>query len=250
VDELFWKQVAWGGKLLLLGGKIDMAYHFDTNRVANDGYSQFFSYSLQNNPAIPAPVYGGFGGIVRGNLGKRAYVMFGVGDSSMDKALLPWETLDNDSWYQLLELGLSPDVPVLGKGNYRLTPWHNHLFGADGFGVALNVDQELGRKDLIAFFRFGYGDEDVTPVKTFVSGGVAFEAPFGREHDLVGVGVAWSDPSPGAGFRSETLLELFYRLEIAKAISITPDLQLVFDPANNPDDDVVVVPGIRLLLKF
>jgi porin len=87
-------------------------------------------------------------------------------------------------------------------------------------------------------------------VKTFVSGGIAFEAPFGRENDLVAIGVAWSDPSPGEGFRDETLLELFYRVEIAKAISITPDLQLVFDPANNPGDDFVVVPGIRLLIEF
>jgi carbohydrate-selective porin OprB len=250
VDELFWKQVALDGKLLVLAGKIDLLYHFDTNRVANDGYSQFFSYSLQNNPSIPGPLYGGFGGVVRGNLSKQAYVMVGVGDSSMDSAELPWDTLDNDSWYQLLELGLSPEIPGLGKGSYRLTPWHNHLFGSDGFGVALNIDQELGRKDVVAFFRFGYGDEDVTPVETFVSGGVAFEAPFGREHDLVGIGVAWADPSPGDGSRDETLLELFYRLEIAKAISITPDLQLVFDPANNSGDDFVVVPGIRLLLKF
>ena len=250
VDELYWKQVAWDGKLLVLAGKIDMLYHFDTNRIANDGYSQFFSYSLQNNPSIPGPLYGGFGGLVRGNLSKKAYVMFGVGDSSMDTAVLPWKTLDNDSWFQLLELGLSPHIPVLGKGSYRLTPWHNHLFGADGFGIALNVDQELGRKDLVAFFRFGYGDEDVTPVKTFVSGGVGLEAPFGREDDLVAIGVAWSDPSPGDGTRDETLLEILYRFELAKAISITPDLQLVFDPADNPDNDFAVVPGIRLLLKF
>jgi carbohydrate-selective porin OprB len=250
VDELFFKQVAMGGKLLVLAGKIDMLYHFDTNRVAGDGYSQFFAYSLQNNPSIPGPVYGGFGGVARGNLPRKTYVMFGVGDSSMNSAELPWKTLDNDSWYQLLELGLGPDIPVLGAGNYRLTPWHNHLFGADGFGVALNIDQELGRKDVVAFFRFGYGDEDVTPVKTFVSGGVAFEAPFGRADDLVAVGVAWSDPSPGSGFRDETLLELFYRVELAKAISITPDLQLVFDPADNRGDDFVVVSGVRLLIKF
>ena len=250
VDELFWKQVALGGKLLVLAGKIDQLYHFDTNRVANDGYSQFFSYSLQNNPSIPGPLYGGFGGIVRGNLSKETYLMVGVGDSSTDEAVLPWKTVENKSWYQLLELGMSPDIPVLGKGSYRLTPWHNRLFGADGFGVALNVDQEIGRKDLVVFFRFGYGDDDVTPVKTFVSGGLAFEAPFGRKDDLVAIGVAWSDPSAGEGSRDETLLELLYRVEIAKAISLTPDLQLVFDPANNPDDDFVVVPGIRLLIKF
>jgi len=250
LDELFWKQVALDGKLVVLAGKVDMLSHFDTNRVANDGFSQFVAYSLQNDPSIPGPTYGGFGGIVRGNLTKQASLMFGVGDSSMDKAVLPWKTLDDHSWYQLLELGLSPDIPTLGKGNYRLTPWHNHLFGADGFGVSLNIDQELGRKDVVAFFRFGYGDEDVTPVKTFVSGGVAWEAPFGRENDLAAIGVAWSDPSPASGSRDETLIELFYRVELVKTISITPDLQLVFDPANNPDDEFTVVPGIRLVVIF
>jgi len=250
VDELYWKQVALGGKLLVLGGKIDMLYHFDTNRVANDAYSQFFSYALQNNPSIPGPLYGGFGGVVRANLPKKAYVMFGVGDSSMSSAVLPWQTLDNHSWYQLLELGVSPELPVLGTGNYRLTPWHNHLFGADGWGVALNVDQELGREDLIAFFRFGWGEDDVTPVETFVSGGVGFKAPFGRKDDLAAIGVAWSNPSPGNGVRDETLVEILYRVEVAKAISITPDLQLVFDPADNPGDDFVVVPGIRLRIEF
>jgi porin len=250
LDELYWKQVALGGKLILLGGKLDMLYHFDTNRLANDGYSQFFSYSLQNNPSIPGPLYGGFGAIVRGNWSKTGYVMFGAGDSSMDTAVLPWKTLDNDSWYQLLELGLSPDIPVLGAGNYRITPWHNHLFGADGWGVGLNFDQELGRKDLVAFFRFGYGDEDVTPVELFASGGIGFEEPFGRKDDLVAVGVAWSNPSSGEGFRSETLLEIFYRVHFWGSISLTPDLQFVFDPADNPGDDLVVIPGVRLQMKF
>jgi porin len=176
--------------------------------------------------------------------------MVGAGDSSTNEAELAWKTLDNDSWYQLVELGLSAEIPLLGKGSYRLTPWHNHFFGSDGFGVALNVDQELGREDLVAFFRFGHGDEDVTAVKTFVSGGVGFEAPFGRAHDLAGIGVAWSDPSSGEGDRDETLVELFYRVEVAQAISITPDLQFVFDPADNPGDDFAIVPGIRLLVKF
>jgi carbohydrate-selective porin OprB len=39
-------------------------------------------------------------------------------------------------------------------------------------------------------------------------------------------------------------------LELAKAIWITPDLQLVFDPANRSDHDFVVVPGVRLRLAF
>ena len=116
--------------------------------------------------------------------------------------------------------------------------------------MAFNFDQELGRDDLVAFFRFGWGEEDVTPVKTFVSGGFALESPFGRKDDRVAIGVAWSDPGPGNGGRAETLLELQYRIEIVKTISITPDLQLVFDPADNPDADLSVVPGVRILMKF
>ena len=44
--------------------------------------------------------------------------------------------------------------------------------------------------------------------------------------------------------------QLFYRVGIVNSVSITPDLQFVFDPANNPEDGVVFVPGIRLLLDF
>jgi hypothetical protein len=68
--------------------------------------------------------------------------------------------------------------------------------------------------------------------------------------DFVAIGVAWSDPSPAEGSGDETLIEFFDRVHLAKAISLTPDLQLVFDQANNPGDEVVVAGGIRLLLEF
>jgi carbohydrate-selective porin OprB len=83
-----------------------------------------------------------------------------------------------------------------------------------------------------------------------VSGGIAYEAPFGRKHDLAAIAVVWSRPSPLSGLRDETLVELFYRIEVVKAVSISPDLQVVFDPSNNPGDDVVFVPGIRLHVRF
>ena len=87
-------------------------------------------------------------------------------------------------------------------------------------------------------------------METFVSGGIGLEAPFGRRDDLAAIAVAWSDPSPCNGRRDETLVEILYRVGIAEGISITPDLQLVFDPADGPDHDFVVVPGIRVRLAF
>lgn len=170
--------------------------------------------------------------------------------NSNDEPWAFWKSVDNGNWSQLVEIGFIPDVPALGKGHYRITPWHNHLSGSDGWGLGLSFDQELGLDRLVALFRFGIGDDDVTAVQRFVSGGLAFERPFGRKDDAVSLGVAWSDPSPGSGTRKETLLELYYRLALSPSIEITPDLQIVLDPANNAADDTVVVGGVRLHLSF
>jgi porin len=172
------------------------------------------------------------------------------GDSSSDEPWAFWKSVDDGSWYELLELDFKLGVPALGKGQYRITPWHNRLDGEQGWGVGLSFDQELGLPWLVGFFRFGAGDEDVTAIRTFVSGGVGVEGPFGRSGDFFAIGVAWSRPSPGEGVRDETILEMIYRVRLTPTLELSPDLQLVFDPAQNPGDDLIVVPGVRLALVF
>lgn len=44
--------------------------------------------------------------------------------------------------------------------------------------------------------------------------------------------------------------ELFYRLYLTKSLAITPDVQLIIDPALNPDEDVIGVFGLRVRLTF
>ena len=54
------------------------------------------------------------------------------------------------------------------------------------------------------------------------------------------------------GYRelNETLLEIFYRIALSPSIDLTPDLQIVFDPAYNEQDDLVFIPGVRLAFRF
>ena len=66
----------------------------------------------------------------------------------------------------------------------------------------------------------------------------------------LGVGFAWSKPTSKAGFRDETLLEVFYRFAIRPWIQLSPDLQVVFHPATNREDNIIFVPGIRLNMSF
>lgn len=248
LDELFWKQVSPDGRLVLMAGRVDQSFHFDTNRVANDSFREFLSYSLMNNLSIPWPLYGGLGGLVHWQPSKQVIFRLGGGDSGANRPWGFWRTADNNDWYQLFEAELDVDLGRLGKGHYKLTPWHNHFDGDDGWGVGVNFDQEIGLPWLVAFYRFGIGDGDVTPVKRFVSGGIAAENPFGRAGDYCGLGVAWSRPGAGAGVRDETFFELQYRARITPTVELSPDLQLVLDPSSNRGDDVIFVGGVRLTL--
>jgi porin len=250
VDEVFWKQVFPDDAFEVQAGVLDFTSWFDTNRVANDGFRQFIGGALQNNLSIPFPTYGGFGGLLRWNASDELYIQAGIADSRSNEGEAPWKSARADSLYELVELGLTVDVDGLGEGIYRFIPWHASQTGTSGWGFGVSFDQELGSEQLLGFFRFGVGDQDVTSVGTFLSGGLGFNGPFGRTGDMLGAGVAWSDPASGSGSRQETALELLYRLEITPHLELTPDLQVIFDPAQNPDTNTIWVAGVRLSARF
>ena len=63
-------------------------------------------------------------------------------------------------------------------------------------------------------------------------------------HQIAGVGAGWARPTDG-DLRDETILEAFYRLQLLPNVRITPDVQVIFDPSNAPEDDVLGVFGLR-----
>jgi porin len=65
----------------------------------------------------------------------------------------------------------------------------------------------------------------------------------------MGLGWVWGDPSDGT-LREEQIFEYFYRIGINNFLTLTPDLQLVLDPASNPLHDQVWVLGLRLQAAF
>jgi porin len=77
-----------------------------------------------------------------------------------------------------------------------------------------------------------------------VSAGVARKF---RKRDLLGVGISWGSPSGDGG--DQWTSELFYRIQI-RNLAITPVIQLVANPALNPDEDLLVVGGVRVRIVF
>ena len=72
---------------------------------------------------------------------------------------------------------------------------------------------------------------------------------FACRGDLAGVGLSWEDPSDRS-LREQNSLELFYRLQLAQNLALTPSVQVLIDPAQNPNDDAITVFGLRGRLTF
>jgi porin len=67
--------------------------------------------------------------------------------------------------------------------------------------------------------------------------------------NLIGFGLNWGRP-PQSGLDDQYTAELFYRLQLAQKLAITPDVQLIIDPALNPDENRIWVFGLRARLSF
>ena len=45
--------------------------------------------------------------------------------------------------------------------------------------------------------------------------------------------------------RTQYVLESFYRIQLFSIVQVTPDIQFIINPSNNPKQDLIVVYGIR-----
>jgi porin len=100
------------------------------------------------------------------------------------------------------------------------------------------------------FLRIGYADKGGAPWDWSVSTGVGY---YLREHDLLAVGFNWGRPSEdtfGPNLDDQITVELFYRLQLGAHLTVTPDVQVLVNPALNPDEDVLAVFGVRARITF
>ena len=70
---------------------------------------------------------------------------------------------------------------------------------------------------------------------------------------LFGMGLNWGRPNEdtfGAKLDDQYTAEVFYRGQILSGLQITPSIQLIADPALNPDEDFISVVGVRARAVF
>ena len=236
-----------GENLRFQVGKLALRTLVNLNRYAHGDSDSFFSPMLGNNPVVPYTALLGLG--VFGQYRADTWYISGVvraPDTELGLSTDAWQSGERE---YVIEAALTPTIPRLGYGEYRLT-WSRLESGAalpevDTFSVS--IDQDIG-DGIGAFFRYAEADDTFRDFKSRAAVGVIVKKPLGFTHDRVGFGVWHGDPTNSA-LRSETGVEVFYRAQVSPALQITPDIQVVFDPANSTSSSTAIF-GLRLRLEL
>jgi len=153
---------------------------------------------------------------------------------------------DGSELFKFIELAWSPTRDDRYFKRINLTYWHvderetKGINQGDGFSFTANWTFD---KKWMPFIRGGKsnGAEQTKLMEKTASIGLI--ARF-QQSDLFGLGYSLGDPV-GSGSKKQGSTEIFYRIQLSQGVAITPSIQLLTDLVNNPDDDKVMVYGVK-----
>ncbi len=138
--------------------------------------------------------------------------------------------------------------------NVHVTAWHaderEDAQVPDGWGLAGSFAWFFDDQ-WMPFLRGGYAKDSGALWKGSVSAGLGHY--WLERKDLMALGFNWSRPSETTfvpGLDDQYSVELFYRLQLSQNFAITPDVQVIMEPALDPGEDVLGVFGMRARLTF
>lgn len=153
-------------------------------------------------------------------------------------------------FFTYAEAGWSPSKSERYFSNIHLTAWQVDerddlgIEAAHGFAFAANWTFD---GIWMPFVRAGWSHGSAPIYNKSATAGLIRKLRY--RSDLLGIGFNWGDP-PDASLREQKTLEAFWNIQLAQNLALTPSIQLLLDPALNPDDDRVWVGGIRARLTF
>jgi porin len=262
VPELAWQQSFDAGRVVALAGVVNQGNYLDGNSYANTGRGQFMNSALVNSMVLPLPSYN-YGLNLQWQPTHDWYGMVGYSVGNANSGEAPGTNFSWQAWSLEWEVGYAPDdVLGLGSGIYRIQPFVARTEGPVQGGLSFNFQQQLGRHSPLAWFgRLGVGGSQVSGgAKAQVGSGLVMSAPLKHlgwvprlTNDLVGAGFVWSQPSATTRtvyHDNEYVFETFYTLQLSPASIVQPDLQVIWNPAFNPDPGPAVVFQLQFVLKW
>lgn len=268
MPELAWQQSFDSGRWVVIAGMVDQSNYLDANAYANSGRSQFLNSALINSMVVPLPDYN-LGLNLQWQPTEGFYAMLGPSVGNGQPGTKPWLDFTWSNWSLTTEFGWTPtDFLGLGPGVYRLQPFVGQPAGGLAqVGLGLNFQQQLGHAERFGWFgRFGRGgrqafrrDGTASNNASQVGTGLVIKGPLewlglfpDQTQDAAGLGFVWSQPTASSQpqHANEYVLEAGYRLQLTPTARLQTDLQIVWNPAYNPDPGPAVVTQLQLVFAW
>jgi len=255
LTNLFWRQRFGGGRVALVAGQVDVTDYLNVYGLINP-WTAFSNLAFLTDPTIPAPNQG-LGAALAAMLTDNVYAIAGFADANGDPTR-PDNAFDSffdaGEYFSHLEVGWTSSQERIYLDNVHLTAWHandrQQAGVAEGWGVAFSAAKFIDER-WMPFLRLGYARDGGALWERSASAGVGYYMK--ARADLVGFGLNWSRPDEsafGPGLRDQTTAELFYRVQLSPNFALTPDIQLVLNPALIPAMDRIWYFGVRARLAL
>ena len=280
IAEYWYEHLFADGRLRCKVGKQDANVEFALSNFAGDFVNAAFEFPAM----IPLPTFPSQALGISTFLQLHDTCTFGLGvfDGSLPSGPqgVRWgfDTLGHHGAFSIYQLEwqpawkeYQPDGTTLRVGMWHhsdstvwtpITTDPNLIPFAQNYGVFCSLDQMLWRESnpssddqgLAMFGQFGWAPEDRNHFTEYYGAGLVYTGLIaGRDHDLLGIGIANGLFSPGVIAQashngvsmtsSETATEVFYKYLHSRFFSFQPDLQYIANPSGTYKDALVA--GLR-----
>jgi len=147
--------------------------------------------------------------------------------------------------WKAIEFGWSPDTSKRYSHQVNMSFWHvdqrDGITTEDSYGMGISANW-LFDNNIMPIFRAGISKGASPVYNETVTLGLTYK--LSSRSDEFGVAVNWGK-LPSDTYKNQITTELFYKLQLAQNLAITPSIQFLTDPAlNNETNDVTII-GLR-----
>jgi porin len=254
LTNLYWQQKIVG-RATVNAGFVDLTDYVDVWAGASP-WTGFMNFAFSTgSAAMPVPNEGlGLAGGL--SMAPNLFFIAGFADMNSNPAK-PGDGFDTffntGEYFTHAEIGWTSSPDRIYLDNVHITFWHadEMVEAGNPSGWGLNFSASFLTGQFMPFLRGGYTEDGGSLLQKSVSTGFTFHAANGGH--MAGVGLHWgevNESSFGSNLPNQIVAEIFYRMQVSQRLAITPDVQLILNPALNPDENSIFVWGLRARLAL
>jgi porin len=250
---LAWQQVFADKRAGVAVGLLDFSAYLDAMYYQTIARG-FLNRSFILSPTLATTGIGALGAVGKGMVGDHFWLGGGFYDANAKSGDPSFDSWDSGELLKHVEFGWTPGFSRRAKDRVQLTYWQKDRLPAkgtpSGSGWLMSWSWKFDDR-WVPFARAGWSDGGGGALaERSLNGGFSYRLAF---QDWLTIGAGINKPSAkthGADLGTEKVLEASYLWQVTSNTSVLPDLQLILDPASNPEKDSVWSAAVRLRLTF